>query len=474
MDVISLDAVLDTMAEGLLVLDAACNIVLWNRALEEMTGWQASEMVGASCSRLICSVQRDGGGRPQPAQSDCALLKHVGGKSAVTHVECALQTRTGETIPVLKNARVLPGADGMPAGAVITLTDLRPLRRLEHDLAVMRRHLQEADSETETGIGRLVGTSVAMRNVYERLRLASDSDATVLILGETGTGKELAAEAIHLGSARANRPFIRVSCAALPETLLESELFGHVRGAFTGADRDKVGRFEAAEGGTLFLDEIGDISPLVQLKLLRVLQEHEFERVGESLPRPADVRVICATNRDLRELVDRGEFREDLFYRIRVFPIDLPPLRDRKADIPRLVATFIERFNHRTGKKIRGVSSEVMRCFMDHCWPGNVRELENAIEHAFVTCQSDIVGLLDIPGEIRQAELRSAYCRNQRKGRSEQEAEYGSASPADTAEGLVALLEQCGWNRSEVARRLGIDRTTVWRKMKQWGIRAPE
>jgi len=218
-------------------------------------------------------------------------------------------------------------------------------------------------------------------------------------------------DACHLGSARRERPFVRVNCSALSESLLEGELFGHVRGAFTGAVQDKIGRFEAVDGGTILVDEIGDISPVIQLKLLRVLQERQLERVGESAPRKVDVRVICATHRDLRELVREGRFREDLFYRIRVFPMELPPLRRHKSDIPLLVDAFVQRFNLQTGKRILGLQPDALRCLMDCCWPGNVRELENAIEHAFVTCQSDRIGLFDLPTEFRVAELRDAYCR---------------------------------------------------------------
>ena len=462
--------ILDMLPAGLVMVDVGGKVRIWNRAMEQMTGYRAQDVLGRPCSLLACDTCATSGASASPFR--CHLLVEPpdgnGGPVTVDGLECTVRAKDGELVPVLKNARGLTDDQDVPAGIIETLTDLRPLKRLERDLADIRE-----STGRSSGIGRLIGSSTAMRDVYERVRLAADSDATVLILGETGTGKELVAEAIHTTGARRDAPFVKVNCSALPESLLESELFGHVRGAFTGATGDKVGRFEAADTGTIFLDEIGDVSPLIQLKLLRVLQEKEFERVGESTPRKVNVRVICATNRDLRELVRQGEFREDLYYRIRVFPIDLPPLRQRMADIPTLVRTFIERFNMQTGKHISGLTSDVLHCLMDHCWPGNVRELENAIEHAFVTCQTDEIGLFDLPTEIRMVELRAASCRERRFSGIEGVPEPVQASSAKIPEQLQSVLEECGWNRSEAARRLGVDRTTVWRRMKQWGIEDP-
>jgi two-component system response regulator HydG len=317
-------------------------------------------------------------------------------------------------------------------------------------------------------MGRLVGSSHRMHLVYERTHLAANSHTTVLILGETGTGKELVAEAIHFASSRKQGPLVKVNCSALSENLLESELFGHVKGAFTGAIKDKVGRFEAAHEGTIFLDEIGDISPLIQLKLLRVLQEKEIEPVGSSQTQKVDVRVLAATNKDLRSMVREGQFRQDLYYRLRVFQIDLPALREHKEDIPLLVESFMERFNRQTGKSIRSISDEVKQCFMDYCWPGNVRELENTIEHAYVTCQGNEIGLFDLPPELRMTEFRAAECRGRAETKSK--GKSAAASGATTRDQLVKMLESCGWSKAEAARRLGLNRATIWRKMKQWGI----
>ena len=256
--------------------------------------------------------------------------------------------------------------------------------------------------------------------------------------------------------------------------MLESELFGHVRGSFTGAVRDKPGRFEVADGGTLFFDEIGELSPLVQVKLLRFLQEREFERIGENSVRKSDVRIIAATHRDLRRRVAQGAFREDLYYRLKVFPLRLPPLRERKEDVGPLIEHFIARFNRETGKHITGLTHDAAVTMMDYCWPGNIRELENAVEHAFVTCQDERIGLFDLPMEIRKVELRKGICGLGEDAESEDFANrpaepvvrYPRKSRISDRE-FRRMLEECGYNRSEAARRLGVDRTTVWRRMRR-------
>lgn len=460
MNDIPLAKVMDTMGEGVFVLDASCRIVLWNRAMQDLTGWSAEEMKGKPCSDLVCALS--GARKAAEGQKlEGKFLGLVNGKTVVRHVECALQTRDGDTVPVLKNARVLKRGDRAPCGVVVTLTDLRPLRKLEQDLAVMRH-----EAVPTQGLGRLVGNTPRMLEVYERIRLASESDVTALVEGETGTGKELVAEAVHLLSGRHDKPLVKVNCSALSENLLESELFGHVKGAFTGATRDKVGRIERAEGGTLFLDEIGDLSPTIQLKLLRVLQEQEYERVGESITRKADVRFVAATHRRLKQRVAQGRFREDFYYRIRVFSISMPALRQHKQDIPLLCEHFLQQLSQRTGKQIMCLAHDVHQCFMDYCWPGNVRELENALEHAFVTCRSNCVELEDLPLEIRSAGHREAECRD----KADKREQSPTRSHDLTRQSLLQTLEACDWNKAEAARRLGINRTTVWRKMKQWDV----
>ncbi|MCI0371729.1 MAG: sigma 54-interacting transcriptional regulator [candidate division NC10 bacterium] len=302
----------------------------------------------------------------------------------------------------------------------------------------------------------LVGGGPQMQALYALIRQVAPTPASILVEGESGTGKELVARALHAESPRAAGPFVKVNCSALAESLLESELFGHVKGAFTGAIAQKVGRFEAADGGTIFLDEIGDLSHFIQLKLLRVIQEREFERVGSSRPIRTDVRLISATNKDLSRLVAAGRFREDLYYRLKVVPITLPPLRERREDIPLLVHTFLARFSQTLGKSVRGLTRRALDALRRHSWPGNVRELEHAIEHACIRCQGDLIGLADLPREFR-----------------------GSAVHAEEAAGidperqvvleqqlLERLLRQNGGNRSKTAQMLGIGRTTLWRRLK--------
>ena len=454
---ISLGQVVDTMGEGVFVVDNSRCIVLWNKAMEVLTGYSDSEALGKDCRFLQC----EGTNESVDSSQSCPLSEQ--NDDGVGRRECLLRGRDGVQIPVLKNACVLRDLDNQVIGLVETITDLRPLKYLEQQIAEV-----DHASVPIRRMGRLVGKSHRMQMVYERIHLAANSQATVLILGETGTGKELAAEAIHFASGRKHGPFVKVNCSALSENLLESELFGHVKGAFTGAINNKVGRFEAADKGTILLDEIGDISPLIQLKLLRVLQEREVEPVGSSETRKVDVRILAATNKDIRNLVREGRFREDLYYRLRVFQIDMPALHEHKEDIPLLVDVFMQRFNSETGKSIQTLSGQVRHCFMDYCWPGNVRELENAVEHAYVTCQCGEIALFDLPSELRKTELRAEECRrNTERGRTGQSSVHAGAH---TREQLVATLEACRWNKAEVARRLGLNRATVWRKMKQWGI----
>jgi transcriptional regulator with PAS, ATPase and Fis domain len=308
-----------------------------------------------------------------------------------------------------------------------------------------------------------------MQEIYTLIEDIADSDATVLIQGESGTGKELVAQAIHYQASRSNKPFVKVNCSALAETLLETELFGHVKGAFTGAIRDKIGRFELAQGGTIFLDEIGDISPAIQVKLLRVLQEKEIERVGSTKSIKVDVRVITATNKDLKKLMQQNKFREDLFYRLYVIPIHLSPLRERKEDIPLLVEHFIGQFKNQTGKNIESFSEDALKLLLDYSWPGNVRELENAIEHAFVKCRTHLILPEHLPQEVLGAKVESPIWRRNRF----QEipgAKKGSAVRKRrrlTYDQLYRALKESQGNKTLAAKQLGIGRTTLWRKLKK-------
>ena len=299
----------------------------------------------------------------------------------------------------------------------------------------------------------IVGTSAPMQRVSLLIRSLCNVDSTILLLGESGTGKELVADALHYGGERSAYPLVKVNCSALTEELLESELFGHVQGAFTGAIRDKIGRFQRADGGTIFLDEIGDISPRIQVKLLRVLQNHEFERVGEATPIKVNVRVVTATNRNLRELVSNRAFREDLYYRLKVIEITVPPLRERRTDIPLLVRHFIVRLSERLRKQISHVSEDVLHIFMEHNWPGNVRELEHALEHGCLMAAGKIITVQDLPDDLRP-----------------------SVSPLIWSGGIIdrqtlfAALQNAGWNKTETGKLLNISRRTVYRKMAELNI----
>ena len=447
------ETILQTMAEGIFIIDTSGVIRFCNKGLETMAGLKASSIVGKRCRDIMmCSCD---------SMTECGLLKG----DSVNNLECQLKRSDGTRVPVLKNGRAMKDQSGTVMGAVETLTDISALKQAQAKNAALEERV-----ERETGkFSMLVGKSKPMQDVFELIDLAAASNATVLITGETGTGKELTARAIHERSVRKSGPMVKINCSALTESLLESELFGHVKGAFTGAIKDKVGRFELADGGTLFLDEIGDVSPYIQVKLLRFLQEREFERVGESISRKSDVRIIAATNRDLRELIKTGNFREDLYYRLKVFPVHLPPLRERKDDIRLLVGYFIDKYNRQTGKTIAGLSSEAGLTMMDYCWPGNIRELENAIEHAFVTCREKEIGVFDLPLEIRRVELRSTTCLPPHGSEPDEKQAQGKRM-AITRESLAEALAKSNGSRALAARALGIDRTTLWRYMKRWGI----
>lgn len=444
--------IIDSMADGVFTMDKTGRIVSWNRAMEQISGYSAQEAIDQTCALLNCSRCF---GKTCPANINRCNILEEGASGAK---ECRLQHRDGYDVPVIKQAGVVRDDAGNILGIVETVTDISELNRA-------RRMAEEASAKLGElyRLDNIIGKSRAMADVFTAVHMAAASDATVLIQGESGTGKELVAGAIHYHSERRDNPLVTVNCSALPENLLESELFGHVKGAYTGAIRARIGRFEEAGEGTIFLDEIGELSPFIQVKLLRALQEREIERVGESRKRKINIRFVAATHQDLQAMVAAGTFREDLYYRLNVFPIRIPPLRERSEDIPMLTSHFIRTFNTRTGKQIIDVSREVMQTFMDYRWPGNVRELENAIEHAFVLCSGDRIDKTDLPGHLREPKRPMS-------------ARAASALPQQlspkhlTREQLLTLLDECHWSKAEAARRLGVSHTSVWKYMKKWDI----
>ncbi|SDT99584.1 PAS domain S-box-containing protein [Desulfobacula phenolica] len=453
-----LNQILDTMAEGLFTLDDQGVITSWNRSMEKISGYLAQQAVGNTCRLIQCSRCF---GQTCPADiNKCGVIQH--GKTEAK--ECFIRHKDGYDIPVIKNARLARDENGQILGIVETITDLTELKQIKKSAEEAQRKLKKAYR-----LGNIIGKSIVMQAVFDAIRSAANSRATVLIQGESGTGKELVAGAIHYNGNNDSGPLITVNCSALSETLLESELFGHVKGAFTGAHRDRKGRFEEADGGTIFLDEIGELTPYMQIKLLRVIQEREIERVGESKKRKIDIRIMAATHKNLYELTQQGTFREDLFYRLKVFPIHVPPLRERREDIPLLVSHFIKKGNKRENKQIKGVETQGMKRLMEHPWPGNIRELENAIEHAFVICNSNHIQLADLPVEVRE---NHAYPQTGFElTRPVQTGSYGTQNQVKlTKQDLLILLEECHWNKAEVGRRIQKSRTSVWKYMKKWNI----
>lgn len=407
----------------------------------------------------ICRLSRDAvghalGSEHVPCAGGCLeLIREAAEKQEMIHerhVECE---HGGGDSQVL-NVSVFPLLDDRNAfcGAAIVVKD-------EAEQAGEGKQREE-----RRGYRNLVGAGEPMQRLYDLIESLHGVRSTVLIVGESGTGKELIADALHHGREGSLKPFVKVNCGALPENLLESELFGHVKGAFTGAAGDKVGRFQRAGEGTIFLDEIGNISPKMQLSLLRVLQEKEFERVGDATPIRVDVRVIAATNQDLLEKIRLGEFREDLYYRLNVMKVIVPPLRERREDIPLLVEHFLERFGKKFGREIQNVSGEVMDVFMAYPWPGNVRELEHALEHAFILCRGRSIGRVHLPPELNQFMAAA-----EKKDRP-----FATLSGEDDRNTILKALQRTAWNKAKAARILGISKRTIFRKIKEYNLAEQE
>jgi PAS domain S-box-containing protein len=442
--------VVDTIQDGIMIVDSGGTIVSANKALEKISGYTSNEMIGKPCSILncnICEIAFEGSG-----DHWCALFKT--GKLDMRR--CTFMRKDGSYIHVLKNASLLKDSAGKALGAVETVTDITEIVEKDNQIAAFRRELR-----SENGFHGLLGTSASMRQVFDLITNAAQSDAPVIIFGESGTGKELVASAIHKMSGRKRKPFVKVNCAALTESLLESELFGHVKGAFTGAVRSREGRFEAARGGDIFLDEIGDLPLTIQVKLLRVLEEKVIERVGDNRPIAVDVRIITATNRNLRQLVDHGGFRKDLFYRINVIPISVPALKERVGDIPLLAESFFRRLRLKSDKNIQGMTTAAMEQLMTYSWPGNIRELKSAFEYAFVTCQEPMIQAYHFPPDVYQGPKPLKIMKKTPLNRGERKKKQ-----------LIDALKQTGGNQSRAAEILGVTRVTVWNQMKRYGITA--
>jgi two-component system, NtrC family, response regulator HydG len=440
--------VVDTIQDGIMIVDKAGTIVSANKAFEKITGYDQTQIIGEPCTRLNCHTCEVA--RKKRGDHWCVLFR-IG---AVRQNRCAVQRADGSYITVLKNASLLYDNHSKVIGAVETLTDISELLKKETQIEAFRRELSSRD-----GFYGILGDSGPMHQVFDLIANAARSDAPVIIFGESGTGKELVAAAIHNSGSRHQKPYLKVNCAALNASVLESELFGHVKGAFTGAFQNRKGRFEAAQGGDIFLDEIGDLPLSTQVKLLRVLEEKVIERVGDNRPVHIDVRIISGTNRNLKDLVDSGLFREDLFYRINVIPIIIPPLRDRRSDIPLLAESFFRRIRLKNDKNIQAISNLAMETLMNYAWPGNVRELKSALEYAFVTCNGVMIEPQHLPPDVFQNNLRISQKQNITLDRDETQKHR-----------LINALKQTSGNQTQAARILGVSRITVWNRMKKYGI----
>jgi PAS domain S-box-containing protein len=431
-----LDAIFNSNIEGTFTIDNEWNVTSFNRSAEKITGFKKSEAIGKKCWEIFkSSICRNG------CHMEQTMIK---GKSTIGN-ELEIINKKGMKVPIKVNSGILLNNKNEKIGAVETFIDLTEIRNLSNHL------------KTQFKFSNIVGNSKEIEKVFTLLESVAETDSSVLITGESGTGKELVARAIHLNSSRSNGPFIALNCSAFAESLIESELFGHVQGAFTGAINSKVGRFELANNGTLFLDEIGDISLPIQTKLLRVLETRQFERVGGNRTININVRIIAATNKDIPAEISKGNFREDLFYRINVMNIHLPPLRERMGDFPLLLNHFIKKYNERFSKTVTNFLPETYNLLQDYQWPGNIRELENVIEHCFVLCKSDIIKTEHLPERIKNSSLFKVSTSNNLV----QDAEETM---------IVNALKKHRGNRTKASKELNINPSTLWRKMKKLGI----
>jgi PAS domain S-box-containing protein len=432
-----LQAILNSIADGVFTVDREWKITSFNKSAEKITGISSKYAIGKKCFEIF---------RSDICQKNCPLQRTLKDGKTIFNFELEILTKNRGKIPISVSTGLLKDEQNRIIGGVETFRDLSEIKELKDEI------------KGKYSFQNIIGKNKKMQEIFDLIERIKDLDSTVLITGETGTGKELVARAIHYNSTRKDKPFIAVNCGALPDTLLESELFGHIKGAFTDAKSDRIGRFELANYGTIFLDEIGEASQNVQVKLLRVIETGEFEPVGSSKTKKVNVRIIAATNKDLKERIKEGKFREDLYYRLNVIRIHLPELRERSDDIPLLVEHFIEKFNEKFKKKIKKVSDEVMDILLDYPFPGNVRELENAIEHSFVHCRGTIILKEHLPEEIKKfGEITK-----------ETFSEHPSLKDAEK-EVIIQALKKNNYEIGKTAKYLGISRQTLWRKMKKLG-----
>jgi PAS domain S-box-containing protein len=429
---------LDSVPDGVFTVDDQWRVTSFNLAAERITGIRHDDALGRRCCEVF---------RASICESACALKQTLATRRSVVNKVVYIVNAKGERIPISISTAALKDGNGKIVGGVESFRDLRLVDEL-------RREAEEQDSFSD-----IIGRSAVMRRLFDVLPAVAESDSTVLIEGPSGTGKELVARAIHQLSRRRPKPFVAINCGALPDTLLESELFGYKAGAFTDARKDKPGRFARAEGGTAFLDEIGDISPAMQTRFLRVLQERVYEPLGAVEPVRCDVRVIAASNKSLSALVKQEKFREDLFYRVNVVRLELPPLCERREDLPLLIEHFVGRFNRLKGRDIAGLSDPALGRLMQYDFPGNVRELENIIEHAFVLCRGTLIEPSHLPPHL------------QGKDDGDRSALPAGLTLAAMEQMLIRdALRRSKGNRAAAARELGIDASTLFRKIKSLGL----
>jgi len=449
--------IFNTIEDGVIVISTQGDIIECNKAALTITGYSKKELINQKCTILKCDSCNYVIRNSSPHW--CTLFKT--GRLLKRH--CTITKKDVTIVHILKNASVLKGSNGSIIGAVETLTDLTELVEKEQQIYCLKQEL-----DLETDFYGMVGHSPKMKLLFNFITNIAPYDTPMIIYGESGTGKELVAQAIHKLSPRRHGPLVKVNCAALNPTLLESELFGHIKGAFTGAHRNRVGRFEAANNGTIFLDEIGDIPIELQVKLLRVLEQKTIEKVGDNTSLPIDARIVFATNKDLKQLVNQGKFRQDLYFRINVIPVYIPPLRERKEDIPILSTLFLERLAFKTNRPPKIISPEVMKIFMNYNWPGNIRELKNCIEYAFMTCQEKVITYKYLPPDI----LEDQNIINTFHKHSQTVLSYNKNTNTNSEKyQIIEILKKTKGNQTKAAVLLGISRVTLWHKLKKYNIK---